>query len=224
LLFIGSHIPYACYIYFAFNSKIDRIDIEKQDQKAVLDRYLHLSLTLHNKLNFVCIYSIELCLKNKNDFKSDVIKEAIGKLLEDDVPTLPLMRTAIRAAQSFSEMRSYVLNEVVPKMITKEVWSSSPRVWEGVLLATKILIEQKDGELSVKSNDLLLRSVLKLPQKQLQAILTTTTKFKKYLSLLLSELNEEEKEDLLLGNQLSSSKGVKKSSIVEDKLKLIGLR
>ena len=42
---------------------------------------------------------ISLCLGNKEDFRSDVIREALSDLLLDDIPAQALMRTAILSAQ-----------------------------------------------------------------------------------------------------------------------------
>lgn len=152
---------------------LHRIELDK-DQKAVLD-------------------SIELCLKNKSEFKSDVLKEAINALLEDAVPVLPLMRTAIRSAQALVDMRPFVLNEVIPKLLLKEVWTASPRVWEGVVLASKILIEQREGELNSKGFEPLLKALLKVPVKPLGTLLGVTPKLKTNLRVFLAALNDEEK-------------------------------
>ena len=47
----------------------------------------------------VVLSVISLCLGNKEDFRADVIKEALSDLLLDPVPPQALMRTAILSAQ-----------------------------------------------------------------------------------------------------------------------------
>lgn len=42
---------------------------------------------------------ISLCLGNKEDFRSDTIRDALTDLLQDGIPAQALMRTAILSAQ-----------------------------------------------------------------------------------------------------------------------------
>eukprot|EP01038_Epipyxis_sp_PR26KG_P007092 gene7092-9677_t len=67
---------------------LHRIDFEKAGlkPKAVLD-------------------AIAVCLNNKADYSSDVIREALKALLTDDPPPLALMRTAILSSQSNTEVK-----------------------------------------------------------------------------------------------------------------------
>lgn len=73
--------------------------------------------------------SISLCLGHKEDFRAEVLREAILDLLNDTVPAQALMRTAILTAQSYgNEMKKFVLNDVIPAVIRKRVWSTAPKV------------------------------------------------------------------------------------------------
>ena len=47
---------------------------------------------------------ISLCLGSKDEFRSEVIREAISGLLDDPIPAQALMRTAILSAQVGSSL------------------------------------------------------------------------------------------------------------------------
>ena len=157
---------------------IYRMDV-KVDQKAILD-------------------SIEVCLSNKTDFKADIIKEVLSCLLLDEVPALPIMRTAIRCSQTLGlDVRLFVVGEVIPALIKKQVWITSPRVWEGVAFAAKMLIEQKEVDFKVATVKDMLRAVLGLPLQQLQCVLQNAPKLKSPLLEYANALNADEKYDVI---------------------------
>jgi hypothetical protein len=137
--------------------------------------------------------SIHLCLTSKDDFRSDVLREAITDLLTDEIPAQALMRTAILAAQSHgNEMKKFMLSDVVPSIIRKKVWTTAPKVWDGVAHAVKSLAEHKNAEPT-------LRCLLGLPKAQLRAILKAAPKAKVPLGKLLNALSAEEKEECTSG-------------------------
>lgn len=160
----------------ALFAALHRLDIEAAGlpQKTVLD-------------------SIQLCLNSKDDFRSEVLREAMTDLLADEVPAQALMRTAILAAQSHgNEMKKFMLSDVVPSIIRKKVWTTAPKVWDGVAHAVKSLAEHKNAEPT-------LRCLLGLPKAQLRAILKAAPKAKAPLGKLLNALSAEEKEECTSG-------------------------
>lgn len=124
------------------------------------------------------------------------------------------MRTCIRAAQTYPEIRVFVLNEAIPRLVAKQVWISSSRVWEGVLLANKILIQQKEGDFQHKAFDSFVRALLGLPSKQLLAVLSTTPKLKTPLKLFFNSLRSSEEKDLVIaGAQVMDEESLAKSRL-----------
>ena len=174
---------------------IYRMDV-KVDQKAILD-------------------SIEVCLSNKTDFKADTIKEVLRSLLLDEVPVLPIMRTAIRCSQTLGlDVRLFVVGEVIPALIKKQVWISSPRVWEGVAFAAKMLIEQKEIDFGLATVKDLMRAVLSLPLQQLQCVVQNAPKLKAPILEYANTLDADGKYDLIGRN----SSGVLLSDEEKDQL------
>lgn len=138
-------------------------------------------------------------MKNRNDYKGDTLKEAISVLLKDEIPVLPLMRTVIRSAQAFPELKAFVFTEVIPKVLSSEVWVSLPRVWEGVVLSLKILIDAKDIEVGEKALEGTAEVVVGLPVKPMQLILSSAPKLKTFISRFLESLDATRVRALLIG-------------------------
>jgi hypothetical protein len=144
-----------------------------------------------------------------------VLREALTDLLTDDVPAQALMRTAILAAQSYgNEMKKFMLSDVVPKVIRKKVWSTAPKVWDGVPHAVKILGEHKSAEPT-------LRCLLGLPKAQLKAVLKAAPKVKPPLGKLLAALSAEEKDECVSGRWAGIHEGdgavdAEKAKIIKD--------
>lgn len=64
-----------------------------------------------------------MCVRNKDDFKSEVLKDALTKLLDDPVPAKPLLRTAILSYQSHGDMKKFMLEVVIPQLTRKRAWT-----------------------------------------------------------------------------------------------------
>jgi Symplekin tight junction protein C terminal len=160
--------------------------------------------------------SISLCLGHKEDFRSDVIREALADLLNDELPAQPLMRTAILAAQSHgNEMKKFVLGDVIPTIIRKKVWETAPKVWDGVSHAVKLLAEHKTAEPT-------LRCLLGLPKAQLKAVIKAVPKVKAPLGKLIVALSAEEKDEVISGRWAGIADGdstavdAEKAKIIKD--------
>ena len=85
--------------------------------------------------------AIAICLKNQSDFTSTVVKDVLQTLLQDEIPPYALMRTATLSAQSFSELKKVVLMEIIPSLVRKAVWTTAPKLWEGVIHGLKSLLK-----------------------------------------------------------------------------------
>jgi hypothetical protein len=136
--------------------------------------------------------TIGLCLSAKDEFKSDVIKEAVTTLLEDPIPPKALMRTVILSAQSLPDIKKFVLTVVVPKLILKRTWEVAPKVWDGVAMCVKTMAGHRDSEPTI-------RALIGLPLPQLRGILKVAPDTGAYLSRLLRSLSAEEVEEALSG-------------------------
>jgi hypothetical protein len=161
-------------VLFPFASPCYRLNFETSDLKAktVLD-------------------SIAMCLNNKTDFTADVVRESLAVLQSDEIPAIPLMRTAILSAQSFPELKKFVLNETIPAMMERRVWDVAPKVWEGVIFGIKNLIPAFS-----KSVELSLRALLRVPGVQLKAVFKVASGVKTILSQYYRTLSSEEKSEL----------------------------
>ncbi|CAE7580546.1 Sympk, partial [Symbiodinium microadriaticum] len=167
----------------------------------------------HNIKLKTLLETIGLCLSAKDEFKSDVIKEAVTTLLEDPVPPKALMRTVILSAQSLPDIKKFVLTVVVPKLILMRTWDLAPKVWDGVVMCVKVMAGNKDSEPTI-------RALIGLPLPQLRGILKIAPDTGVYLARLLRSLSAEEVEEVLSGKwahlQSENSESQKK-----DKAKLI---
>ena len=138
--------------------------------------------------------AIAVCLGNKQEFTGDVVKEALRAMLVDPVPPYALMRTAILSGQSFSEVKRFVLGDVIPELVRKSVWASAPKLWEGVVYGAKNL-----AATGFKNSELTLRALLGVPAAQLKALVKVAPKVKEAMGKLLKTLSAEEKEEVITG-------------------------
>jgi hypothetical protein len=177
-----------------------------------------------SKVQKAVLDSIEICLRNKAEFRGDTLKEVIAALLEDEVPALPLMRTAIRAAQGLSDMRNFALTDVIPRLIAKEVFSSAPKVWEGVVLASRLLIEQKDAEVPAKVLEPMMKAVLGLPVKHMEGLLASTPKLVPMITAMLGSMSEDEQRLVMLGQAVLGLSEADISMAVDEKVEALKVK
>lgn len=110
------------------------------------------------------IGAIGLCVNNKEEFQSDVLRDALGKLLQDSPPSWALMRTAILSFTQHSDLKKFVLSEVVLRLARQRTWEIAPKVWDGVAFVMNKQATHKDADPSI-------RCLLGLPADQIKAIL-----------------------------------------------------
>lgn len=138
--------------------------------------------------------AIAVCLNNKADFSGEVIKEALKAMLVDEVPPSALMRTAILSSQSFSDVKRYVLSDVMPQLVRKCIWATAPKLWDGVIYGAKNL-----ATAGFKNSELTLRALLGIPVIQLKGLLRVAPTVKAAMGKLLKTLSAEEKEEVTSG-------------------------
>lgn len=122
------------------------------------------------------------------------MRECLAELLKDETPCLLLMRTAIVASMNLNDVRRFVLMEVVPSLLRKQVWANPKckSIWEGVCHFVKRFAGSKDGEQT-------LRCLLGLPGAQLKLLLKLAPTAKAAIGKTLKALSVTEKEEVLSG-------------------------
>jgi hypothetical protein len=137
--------------------------------------------------------AISTCLENKDEFRVEIIKDAFGKLMLDDILSDFLVRTAIIAYQYHSELKSYLLLEMVPSLFRKSSWSTYPKLWEGVVYIINKLYNHKDAEVMIKC-------ILSLPTHQLKNVIVAAPLAKDTILNSYRSLNEDGRREILSGH------------------------
>lgn len=153
----------------------------------------------HDLKTKVLMQAIAICLKNQSDFNSAVVKDVLQTLLQDEIPANALMRTAILSAQSFPDIKKLVLMEIIPSLVRKAVWTTAPKLWEGVIHGAD---NCASSTISSKWLEPTLKSLLGVPGANLKALLKNTKNVKKPLAKYFQSLPKEEREDVLSGRAL----------------------
>lgn len=136
--------------------------------------------------------AIGLCIAEKEEYTSDVMKEAILLLLEDTVPAVALMRTVLLSAQTMPEMQKFTLHEVIPRLVRKKTWLIAPKVWEGVLMCVKTFNSQRDFEPTI-------RAFVGLPMTQLKSVITIAKDVKGILNRILRAMSTADIQECVSG-------------------------
>eukprot|EP00605_Chrysophyceae_sp_TOSAG23-4_P003041 GSChrysophyteH1.ASY1.ANO1.3346.1 assembled CDS len=140
---------------------------------------------------------IGVCLE-REDFDADVIRETLFNLVEDKSVSIYLMRTGLLSAKKYKEVRKYLLQDTVPKLIRRKVWaekdpvSGKYPVWEGVIQCVRLFGDAKDSEQ-------MLRCVLSLDGPRLALVMKVAPKIQVILAKLLKTLSTKEREDVITG-------------------------
>lgn len=184
--------------------------------KAALLVALHrLDFEAHGLKAKSVLDAISVCLNNKADYSGEVVKEALKTMLADDVPPHALMRTAILSAQSFSEVKRFVLSDVMPQLVRKRVWVTAPKLWDGVVYGAKNL-----AAAGFKNSELTLRALLGVPVAQLKGLLRVAPTVKAAMGKLLKTLSTEERDEAVSGKWVGLAEEAD-AAAVEEKQKLI---
>lgn len=123
-------------------------------------------------------------------------------LIADEVPSLLLMRSAILAAQSYADVKWFLLSDVIPALVRKQTWVRAPSVWNGVAYAAKSFASVMGG--SAKSAEYTLKALLGLPAPQLRAVVRAAGDVVGPMGKLLRSLSDEEREEVISGRWVAS--------------------
>jgi hypothetical protein len=141
------------------------------------------------------IECIKICLDNKEEYKSEIMKEALTILMNDDQPSLILIKTVIVSSQNYDDVKKFVLSKLVPCFIKKKLWLTSSYL-KGISNIVQYLIKvSKD----YPKAEVTLKCLLGLPGTQLKSILKNSPVVKTQLAILLKSLSSTDKKDCLSG-------------------------
>ena len=150
---------------------------------------------------------IDICLERR-DFDRETIKETLFNLTEDEEPCTNVMRTGILSANKISDVKKFLLSDIIPKMIKKKVWTFPGKtgkypVWNGVVISIKNYAEQKDAS-SMAAAEQMLRCVLSLPALQLKQVIKAGQDkgVKETLAKLMKALSTREKDEIVSGRHV----------------------
>lgn len=160
--------------------------------------------------------AIAICQNRPTDFNAAVIKETLQTLLDDEVPPVVLMRTALLSASSFPEIKKFVLEKLIPSLIQRSVWVSAPKVWEGVMVGADNL---SSGNVGKAIMDPTLNSIMRIPGNILKSALKVTKNLKRALAKYLQSLSVTEREEIV--SSRSSADNLSESPQDNDKKKIL---
>lgn len=152
---------------------------------------------------------ISACLESRDEYNGESIRGCLTSLLENETLATALMRTAIMGAKAHSDVKRFVVTDVIPRLVRKKIWKSQPKIWDGVVLATKNYSAHSDAEPT-------LRSVLGLPVPELKKVVTVASTIKPLLKNILAAFSNTEKDDVLSGRWL----GVDENDQMDPSVKL----
>ena len=136
-----------------------------------------------------------MCINNKSDYNSDIIKETLKTLLNEPTPPLALMRTAILSSNMYHDIKRYVLSDIIPNLVKRKVWLlNPPEEWNGVVYVSKNL-----DNVALKNCEPTLRSFLGLLSTQLKILLKKAPNLKQLLSKLVKTFSTDELNDVSSG-------------------------
>ena len=147
----------------------------------------------------VVLDTISLCLNNKAEYTAEVVKDALKTMLAEAVPPYAMMRTAILSGQSFGEVKKFVLSDVIPSLVRRSIWVESPKLWDGVCVATKNFAV---GGVNAEAT---LRALLGIPAAQLRALLRVAPNVKAVMAKVLKALAPEERDEVVSGRRVGVS-------------------
>ena len=96
------------------------------------------------------------------------------------------------------------------------VWSTAPKLWEGVVYGAKNLAAS-----GFKNSEYTLRALLGVPVAQLKSLLRVAPTVKAAMGKLLKTLSAEEKEEVISGKWAGLTGEDSDTTVSEEKQKLI---
>lgn len=121
--------------------------------------------------------AIAQCLNNKAEFSAEIVRDSLSTLCGDEVLPFALLRTAILAAQAFSDIKRYLCLDMLPTLLDRHVHISAPKVWEGCVVAIKTFVVPAN-----KHVDPTISALWRLPGAQVKAVLKIAPQVKPMLA------------------------------------------
>lgn len=174
---------------------------------ALLYHLLRVDVDAENIDRKAFLAVVDVCLANKGDFHVKVIKDCLEMVvhpvdlasMSDEaraaalVPPFAIMRMAILSAKNYPEtIGSYVLSTLIPTFIARQVWVTAPKVWDGVVMAAKILA----ASASIHA-EMTLRALLGMPVSQLLGVVKVAPNLIPGMKKVLLALSADDREQLL---------------------------
>ena len=148
----------------------------------------------------IYLAAISVCLTDVAIFTGDILRDAIKIMLDDEMMPVALVRTALLASKAHMEVKRFVLSDVIPILIRKKIWLTTPIHWEGLRHCVKnYAVPTTTTAQNQSLIEPTLRSILGLPGKELKSIITVAPLIKPSLTKLLKVLSPNEKEDVISG-------------------------
>jgi hypothetical protein len=97
-------------------------------------------------------------------------------------------------------------------------------VWEGVVLASRLLIEQKDAEVPAKVLEPMMKAVLGLPVKHMEGLLASTPKLVPMITAMLGSMSEDEQRLVMLGQAVLGLSEADISMAVDEKVEALKVK
>ncbi|KAM3570527.1 hypothetical protein VYU27_007406 [Nannochloropsis oceanica] len=125
--------------------------------------------------------TLQQCLNMKTLFPQTAMTLALVKMVEDKDRPVPYayMRSVILAIRAYPTLKSIVADNIVPKLVEREIWTSQPRVWEGLIILPKYI-----GTREV--TDKMSGALLAVPASLLQDLLKKNPDFRATLAAHVS--------------------------------------
>ena len=135
-------------------------------------------MALHNESTAIkpTIEAIGICFSMTTVFRSDVLVASMVRIADLPSGSLPIvfMRTIIQAVTTYKSLVPFVANTVLPKLVSKKIWSAGPQLWDGFIRLARLIAPASYGVL------------LQLPKEWLKDVLEKQPALKSGLKTFLA--------------------------------------
>ena len=160
---------------------LHNVDETKCDLKTIIKGLLYGLNTCRFMLTVIIFFCLatNLCFEEKNIFTAEVLAIVMQMLIEQNpLPTL-LMRTVIQTLSSYPRLITFIMNNILQKLIVKQVWTQK-KVWEGFVKCCQRTMPHSFGVM------------LQLHPIQLKSIISVCPEIKPALAEHLQTLSEQQ--------------------------------
>ncbi|CAM9498530.1 unnamed protein product [Chrysoparadoxa australica] len=128
--------------------------------------------------------AVSACLDKRSLYGYRVLREALDTMTarsgeqKKDLPIM-FMRTTLLAVQRFTELKAFVAQFILPRLVAQQVWTQ-PRVWDGFIRCAKVMGTDTGATSFI--------ALVQLPAPQLKILLTQLKSLKEPLKKYASTL------------------------------------